>query len=451
MQHETWASRTTFLFAMVGASVGLGNLWRFPYIAGENGGGAFVLVYLGFILVIGVPLVMAELALGRRGHRNPVFTLNSICDEESRPRFWSVIGWFSILSPLVAITFYSVIAGWSLYYMLRAATGAFNGIDGAQAGALFDQLLASPGTLIALHTVYLVTTIVVVGRGIQKGIELASKILMPALFVLLLVLAIYACIVGDFVAGWRFLFNPDFSRLTPTSILVALGQSLFSISVGTGAIITYGAYLKRGISVKNAAWTLGIADTVAALLAGLAIFPIVFAAGLDAAEGPGLMFVTLPIALGSMPGGQFVATLFFALVFFAAFTSSFAMLEPFVSWLTEKTGWRRFPVTVATGTITWLAGLASVFSFNLLAEFKPLSMFGFFADKTLFSISEFLVSNLMLPLNALMIALFVGWAVNAGRMHQEMDLSGRLGIELWKISVRYLAPVAIAAIFLFNL
>ena len=186
---------------MVGASVGLGNLWRFPYIAGENGGGAFVLVYLGFILVIGVPLVMAELAIGRRGHQNPVSTISSVCREESRPRYWQAIGWFSILSPLVAMTFYSVIAGWSLYYLLRAATGAFNGINGEQAGSLYAGLLASPGTLIALHTVYLVSQVLVVGRGIRRGIELASRILMPALFVLLIVLAIYACIVGDAAAA----------------------------------------------------------------------------------------------------------------------------------------------------------------------------------------------------------------------------------------------------------
>jgi NSS family neurotransmitter:Na+ symporter len=437
--------------AMVGASVGLGNLWRFPYIAGENGGGAFVLIYMGFILIIGVPLVMAELALGRRGHRNPVFTIGLISREESKPRFWQAIGWFSILSPLLAMTFYSVIAGWSLYYLLRAATGAFTGINGAQAGALYDNLLASPSTLIVLHSVYLAAQILVIGRGIRRGIELASKILMPVLFLLLVVLAIYACIVGDAAAGWRFLFNPDFSRLTPAGALMALGQALFSISVGTGAIITYGAYLKREISVKSAAWTLGIADTGAALLAGLAIFPIVFAAGLDAAEGPGLMFVTLPIALGAMPGGQFVATLFFALVFFAAFTSSLAMLEPFVSWLTEKTGWRRMPVSLATGASTWLVGLASVFSFNLLADFKPLSMFGFFTDKTVFSIFDFFVSNLMLPINALMIALYAGWVLASDRMHSEMDLKGAMDIAIWTVAVRYLAPVAIAAVFLFNL
>lgn len=450
-RREQWSSRTAFLLAVTGASVGLGNLWRFPYVAGENGGGAFVLVYLVFILVIGIPLVMAELAMGKRAARNPVSTLKLICEEEGKPRFWHSIGWFSILAPLLATTFYSVIAGWSLYYLFKALTNAFSGISGEGAEQLFGTLLTDPATLTILHTLYLAGAILVVGRGIRHGIERITKIMMPLLYLLLIGLAIYASLAGDAAAGWHFLFSPDFSKLTGQSVLMALGQALFSISVGTGALLTYGSYLSGNISVPKAAWTIGLVDTSTALLAGLAIFPIVFASGLAPTEGPGLMFVTLPIALGNMAGGPLLSVLFFALVFFAAFTSSLAMLEPFVAWLTEHKGYNRFKVACGTGLGVWLVGLCSLFSFNLLQDFKPLSMIPLFQERTIFSIIDFMVSNLMLPINALLIALFVGWALSSESMLNQIGLSRPRDTRIWLAAARYLAPTALFMVFIFNL
>jgi NSS family neurotransmitter:Na+ symporter len=450
-QREHWSSRTAFLLAITGASVGLGNLWRFPYIAGENGGGAFVLIYLMFILVIGVPLVMAELALGRRGGRNPVATIALICAEQGRGRSWQAIGWFSILAPLLAATFYSVIAGWSLYYLVESLGFGLIGLDAGQAGQLFDALLADPGLLVLFHSLYLAGVVFVVGRGIRHGIETVTKIMMPALFLLLVFLAIYANVVGEARTGWRFLFNPDFSALTGEAVLMALGQALFSISVGTGAILTYGSYLTGSISIPVAAWTLGLVDTLTALLAGLAIFPILFAAGMHPAEGPGLMFVTLPIALGNMPGGAFLSILFFLLLFLAAFTSSLAMLEPFVSWVTENRGVRRFKATFTTGLCIWLVGLSTVLSFNILKDFKPLDRLPLFEGRTVFSIIDFTVSNLMLPINALLITLFAGWALSRSFMWQQMGLTGAGSRRLWTATTRFLAPAALAAVFLSNL
>lgn len=450
VKREHWSSRTTFLLAITGASVGLGNLWRFPYIAGENGGGAFVLLYLIFILVIGIPLVMAELTMGKRGNRNPVSTLGLICREERKPRFWHSIGWFSILAPLLATTFYSVIAGWSLYYLFKALTNTFSGMSAAQADQLFSQLLATPSTLMLLHSCYLATAVYVVGRGIRRGIEQVTKVMMPLLFLLLLCLAAYANLAGDAAAGWRFLFYPDFSALTGQVVLMALGQALFSISVGTGALITYGSYLAQEISIPKAAWTIGLVDTGTALLAGLAIFPIVFASGLTPTEGPGLMFVTLPIALGNIPGGPVLSLLFFALVFLAAFTSSLAMLEPFVSWLTEQKGFDRFNVALGVGCGVWLVGLGALFSFNLLADFRPLSMLPLFQDRNIFSIIDFIVSNLMLPINALLIALFAGWVMNTDRLLEQMELTGAIAPRIWTIATRYLAPLALLSVFIFN-
>lgn len=450
-EREHWSSRLAFLLAITGASVGLGNLWRFPYMAGANGGGAFVLIYLAFILVLGVPLIMAELALGRHGGRNPVATLSAVCRERGCHRGWQAIGWFSVLAPPLATTFYSVIAGWSLYYLFQALTLGLTGLDAPAASALFDGLLASPALLVVFHTLYLGGAVIVVGRGIRRGIEGVTKVMMPVLFALLLLLAVYANLVGEARLAWDFLFRPDFSALTGQIVLMALGQALFSISVGTGAILTYGSYLSGKVSIPGTAWTLGLVNTLTALLAGLAIFPILFAAGVDPAEGPGLMFIALPIALGNMPGGALLGILFFLLLFFAAFTSTLAMLEPFISWITENRGVRRMRASVVTGLCIWAFSLTTVFSFNLLKDFTPLDFLPWFEGRTMFSIIDFLVSNLVLPVNALMIALFAGWALGQSWVLDQIGLQGPAGRRLWLLTTRYLAPAALAMVFVSNL
>ena len=451
MKAERWSSRATFLFATIGCAVGLGNLWRFPYIAGENGGGAFVLVYLGFVLMAGIPLIMAELAIARRGRSNPVATTAAISHQESGHRRWQLIGWLSILAPLLGLSFYGVVAGWSLEYLLLAANGRFTGINPGQAAALFDDVLASPGRMLFWFTLVIVSVAAVVGSGVRRGIEAASNVMMPALFILLLGLAGYACSVGDASGAAAFLFKPDFSSLTAQGVLMAFGQCLFSLAVGTGAMLAYGAYLPPETSIPGAAWVIGLSDTAAAILAGMLIFPIVFSSGLDPGEGPGLIFVTLPMAFSEMPGGQIFASLFFLLVFFAAYTSGLGMMEPFVSWLEDRPRWNRRRAAMLTAAVVWFLGLAAVFSFNLWKNFTPLDMIPQMQGRTVFSILDYLVSNLILPINALMIALFAGWAIGSARMRKDIGIQSDLSWALWQFSVRLLAPVAILCMFIANL
>lgn len=448
---QTWSSPVTFLLATISCSVGLGNLWRFPYVAGENGGGAFVLLYLFFVFVVGVPLVMAELTIARRGHASPITTINSVAKEESGSRAWGCIGWMSSLAPLLALSFYAVVGGWSLTYLLEALRGRFVDATQTEAGQLFADTLDSPFSMELAATLMIVGVAFVVGSGLKRGIETCAKIMMPSLAVLLVGLAIYANITGESAQALAFMFEADFSKLGPDAILIALGQSLFSIAVGTGALLAYGAYLPGSISVSAAAWTIALSDTAAAVLAGMLIFPVVFAAGFDAGEGPGLIFVTLPVAFSQMPGSHIIAPLFFLTIFFAAFTSGIGMMEPFVSWAEERSWLTRPRAAAVTGFLVWLLSFAAVFSFNIWKDFTPLDMIPQLAGKTVFSILDYGVSNFMLPLNALLIALFAGWVVSADRLKADMAVTSPAGWLLWRWSIRFVAPIAIGAIFMYNL
>lgn len=449
--HESWSSRSAFLLAAVGAAVGLGNIWRFPYVAGENGGGAFVLIYIAFVLLLGIPIISAELAMGRRGHQSPVVGMSNLARQEGRHPAWQVIGWLSILVPLLGLTYYSVVAGWAVDYVFQAAMGSFRGFDGAQSSAFFGALQASPWRMFLWHSIYIGLTIFVVARGVRKGLERSVKIMMPALFVILLFMVGYALFTADFQAGLDFLFTPDFSKITIPTVLMALGQALFSLAVGVGAMMTYGAYLPQNISLPFAATVIGIVDTLVATLAGLAIFPLVLGYGLDPGEGPGLIFVTLPVAFGQMPGGAMVGTLFFVLLTFAALTSSIGMLEPVVSWLEEHRGFKRPVMALAAGLLAWLVGLAISLSFNLWGDFRPLGAFKFFADKTLFDCMDFLVANMLLPLNAFLIAVFAGWMMSRQSTMQELGLPDGARYKFWRFSLRYVAPLAFVLIFFSSL
>ena len=447
---KIWSSKLTFLFATIGASIGLGNLWRFPYIAGENGGGAFIIVYLAIILLLCVPLIMAELALGRRGGKSPVMTMISLCKEGNHHGLWKCIGWLSVISPVCALCFYAVVAGWSLDYVLHALRGIFVSIAPADAESHFNNLLASPYRLTLWYTLYIAATVWVIGLGVRRGIEAVTVFMMPTLFIMIIILVIYGHIQGAPGRAWQFMFDPDFSSLTWRSLLMALGQALFSVTVGTGALLTYGAYLSRDMSLPGPSWLIATSDTLAALLAGLAIFPIVFASGLDPAGGPGLMFISLPVALGGMPAGHFFSVLFFVLVFFAAFTSSLAMLEPFVSFMEDK-GYQRFTMSVISGSLVWLVGITAVLSFNVIKDFKPLSFIPLYQGKGMFNIIEFTVSNIMLPLTALLIALFAGWVMSAELLREEIGIKNATAFQLWRLLTRYIAPVGVGCVLVFGL
>jgi len=442
---EIWSSRSTFLMAAIGCSVGLGNLWRFPYIAGQNGGSAFIMVYVGFVLILGVPLIMSELAMGREGKLSAVKTMNRFVKKGYHP-IWKIIGWISILVPILGLSYYAVIAGWSVEYTFKAIMGKFRDVDGAGSGAIFEASQDNVFSSILWFSIFLFTTVSIISRGVKNGLEKAVRIMLPALFVILFFLAIYAMITGDAAATVEFLLNPDFSKLTPRAILEALGQALFSLAIGVGALITYGAYLPDDVSLPKSAGVIAMADTLVALLAGFAIFPIVFAYGLEPSEGPGLIFVTLPIAFGQMPGGILFGGLFFILLSFAALSSTIGMLEPIVAWFVDK-GKSRAKMAWTSGMIAWSIGIFMVLSFNVLVEFKPLDFIPLFEGKNLFGIMDFTVANLLIPINALMIGLFAGWAMTNEMAEKQLGFAiGSIEFIIWRISTKYIATFAITLV-----
>jgi NSS family neurotransmitter:Na+ symporter len=453
--HGQWSGRWAFILAATGSAVGLGNIWKFPYIAGENGGGAFVLVYLLCIAVIGIPIMMAEVMLGRRGRRSPINTMRFLAQEEGRSPYWQLMGWGGLLAGTFILSFYSVIAGWAMAYFFRNASGTFGGLTADGVGSIFSSLIGDPERLIAWHTIFMVMTTVVVARGVRGGLEKAVRFLMPALFVLLLVMVGYAINAeyasglehadgsSPFSAGLRFLFNADFSKISGNGVLVALGHAFFTLSLGMGAIMVYGSYLPKNISIAKTSITIAVMDTLVALLAGMAIFPIVFANGLEAASGPGLIFNTLPIVFGHMPGGAFFGSLFFLLLTFAAWTSAISLIEPIVAWLVENRGHTRIYAATASGLVVWLLGIGSVFSFNIWSG-EEHQIFG----KTFFDLLDYLTANIMLPLGGLLIAIFAGWQVKRASCVDELAIGQESAFNLWYTVIRYISPVAVVLVFL---
>jgi NSS family neurotransmitter:Na+ symporter len=439
--HGQWSSRWAFVIAATGSAVGLGNIWRFPYLTGENGGGAFVLIYLACVAVVGIPTLMAETMLGRRGRRSPINTMRFLAADESRHRAWQLVGWMGMLAGFLILSFYSVVAGWTLAYIVESASGTLHGASPEQASAAFDALIASPGRLFIWHSIFMLMSIYVVSQGVQNGLERAVKWLMPALFVLLLVMVGYAMGNGAFAQAIEYLFAPNFSALTPAGVLGAIGQAFFSLSLGMGAIMIYGSYLPSDASIPKTTIIIAIADTAVALLAGMAIFPIVFAFGLEPQGGPGLIFKSLPIAFGQMPGGQIVSTLFFVLLMVAAWTSAISLLEPVTAWLVENVGLKRRNAAWICGLIAWVLGIGALLSLNVWENYQLFNL-------NFFGLMEFVSSNVLLPLGGLLIAIFAGWFLSRNSSVDEMGMSDSLGYRSWRFLVRYVTPVGIALVFL---
>jgi NSS family neurotransmitter:Na+ symporter len=439
--HGEWSNRWIFILAATGSAVGLGNIWKFPYITGENGGGAFVLVYLLCIAAIGIPIMMAEVLLGRRGRQSPINTMYVLAKEAGHPPTWSLLGWSGVVAGFLILSYYSVIAGWALAYVLNAGSGAFTGLPAAAIQDIFSNLVANPGQLIFWHTLFMLMTMVVVARGVKRGLEKAVRLLMPALFVLLLIMVGYAINSGQFVHGFNFLFTPDFSKISAEGVLIAMGHAFFTLSLGMGAIMIYGSYMPHDASIAKTSIIVAIADTIVALLAGLAIFPIVFANNLEPGSGPGLIFQTLPIAFGQMPGGSFFGTVFFVLLVFAAWSSAISLIEPAVAWLVENRRWSRIKASVVSGVATWAVGLGTVLSFNAWSGY---TLWG----KTFFDLLDFLTANIMLPLGGLFIAIFAAWIMKKASTAEELALGEGTAFQLWRFLVRFVTPVAVIIVFL---
>jgi len=439
--HGVWSSRWVFILAATGSAVGLGNIWKFPYITGENGGGAFVLIYLLCIAAIGIPIMMAEVLMGRRGRSTPINSLKNLCAEANAHPAWQIVGWSGMLAGFLILSYYSVIAGWALSFIVDSLSGTFDGATAEAVGQNFSNLLASPLTLVFWHTLFILMTMMVVARGVRNGLEKAVRFLMPSLFILLLVMVGYAMSMGEFMRSVEFLFRPDFSKITANGVLIAMGHAFFTLSLGMGAIMIYGAYLPKGASIAKTSIIIALADTLVALLAGLAIFPIVFSNGLAPGAGPGLIFQTLPIAFGQMPGGIIFGALFFILLSFAAWTSAISLIEPAVTWLVENKNMSRDRACVVAGGITWLVGLGTVLSFNLGSEVKLF-------DKTFFDLLDYLTANIMLPLGGLAMAIFVIWVMPKQAVVDELNIGQRTGFKSWFLLVKFVTPIAVIIVFL---
>mgnify|MGYP001815025404 CR=1 FL=1 len=445
-KHENWSSRFTFLMAAVGAAVGLGNIWKFPYVTGQNGGSAFVLVYLLAVAFVALPILIAEIAIGRWGRQSPPNAMVNVAHSQGRSGAWSVIGWFGMLAAYLIATYYSVIAGWSVVYIFKNGGGNFTGQDAATVSAEFDALLASPTQLALWHGIFMLICALILMRGLQKGIESTVKILMPTLFFLLLLMVGYGVVKGDMAGALHFMFDFDLSAINGRVILVAVGQAFFSIGVAMGLMMGFGAYLPREISIARSAIIISFMDTMVAVIAGLAIFPIVFANGLDPAEGPGLIFVSLPIAFGSVTGGLFFGTLFFILLFFAALTSVIGVVEPFIAWWQERFNLKRWQAALFVCFSIFVLGMGTVFSFNLWSEWRPLAAFERYADFGYFEILDYLTANIMMPLCGLLLAIFTGWMVKPEAIREQLNIENETLFRAWFWLLRWVAPVSIALI-----
>lgn len=437
-----WRNRWTFMLATAGSAIGLGNIWKLPYMIGVNGGSAFVLVFIACIFFVGIPLMMTEILLGRRAQKNPLNGMEFLAIEAKSSPYWKLLGGMGMLTGLLILSFYSVIGGWVLNFINEAAKGTFVGIEAAQSTANFNSLLASPLTLLFWHTIFMCLTMGVVAHGVNSGLERANNILIPALFAILLILLGYSMSVGDMQAAYHFMFSLDFSKITPVAVLSALGHAFFSLSLGMGSVMVYGSYLQRNVSIARTTIYIALADTMLGLLVGLAIYALVFANNLAPNAGPGLIFQTLPIAFGHMPWGSLIATLFFMLVAFAAWTSAISLVEPTIAWIVENTSISRKVSATALGFAVWLLGIAVVLSFNDWQHIKIVF------DLNIFETLDKLTSTILLPLGGLLMAIFAGYFMKKDHVQDELNLNNQ-GFKLWRITNNYISPIAIIAVFLY--
>ena len=444
-RHGMWSSRWLFVLAAAGSAVGLGNIWKFPYIAGENGGGAFVLIYLACVAFVGLPIMMAEVLIGREGRQSPINTMRALVQQHHRSPAWVLIGWMGVLAGFLILSYYTVIAGWALYYIFEMASGAMTGASGEVAASTFNDFLADPWQLLFWQTLFMAGTVFIVARGVIKGLETAIRWFMPLLFVLLFVLLGYAVTTEGFQQGWDFMFAFNWETVSGDTVLIAMGQAFFTLSLGMGAIMAYGAYVPSSASIGSTVAIIAGLDTLVAVAAGLAIFPIVFANGLEPGQGPGLMFVTIPLAFGQMPLGALFGTLFFVLVSFAAITSAISISEPALAYLVETYNAKRSRVAISLGVISWIIGIGTVLSFNLWADVHIVG------ERTFFDFVDHVSQNIMLPLGGMLIALFAAWGLPKTVVGSQLGLQKPWVNVVWKLLCGVVAPLGVAVVFVATL
>ena len=441
---KIWKGNWTFILAAAGSAVGLGNIWKFPYMAGENGGGAFVIIYLACIVLIGFPVMMSEIFLGKYGRSSPVYTMKKFVSLKGISSYWVLLGWFGALAGLMILSYYSVFAGISLAYIFSPIPA--DSLNPSQYSVdFFAQFQSSPMRMIFWHSLFLILTCFIVAKGVVDGIGATIKIIMPTLFFLIILLSIYSSLTGEIGKAISFLFMPDFSKISSSVIISAMGQAFFTLSLGMGAIMAYGAYIPEEQNLTKTVSLIIFLDTFVAIIAGIIIFPIVFAnPELTPTAGPSLFFETLPVAFFGIPFSFFASALFFILVSLAALSSSVSLIEPSTAWMEDRFKISRtFAVTVL-GSIAWLLGLGSLFSFNLIADFQIFSM-------SFLEFMDFLTNSIMLPLGGLFIALLVGWILSENFVKEEMKIKNELYWKIWINLTKYVAPILIGLVFIFAL
>ncbi len=443
---DAWSSATAFYISAVGAAVGLGSIWRFPYLAGTSGGGAFILIFTLALLLIAVPLLVAEFAIGRQARCNAPRAAGVVAEQSGLSRRWRAIGVLGSVAAFWIASYYTVIAGWVLAYAWKCARGLLEHQSHAAVAALRQAFLADPVQMATWHLAFLGGVALVSARGVNRGIELANRIRAPALLILLCILVGYSLQVGDVRRGLEFAFGLHWAQVTPQVVLAAIGQAFFATGVGMAMMIAYGQYVSAGTSLLRSALIVAGSILLVSLLASLLVFPLVFRYGMNPAQGITLVFDVLPTVFAEMPGGRLLGTLFFVLLVFAAFTPTIAILEPIIAWLIERWRMPRGIAVFATAAAAWLLGLASMLSFNLWSTLYPLVFIRRYSSKTVFDISDDIASNMLLPVGALLTSVFVGWLVARPIVATQMAESGALARKLCVALLRYLCPVAIAIV-----
>ncbi|WP_101759813.1 sodium-dependent transporter [Oceanicoccus sp. KOV_DT_Chl] len=439
-----WRRSWSFVAATIGATLGLGNLWKFSYLAGENGGAAFVLAYLVCTLLVAMPIMVAEVVLGSRGRANTVTAMESLSLEAGVSRGWQIIGWLGPIAALLVLSYYAVIAGWSFAYVGKLVTGEFIAGSAQLAGDSFNQLLASPLVLMQWQSLYLILLLFIAIAGVRKGLGGVARFLVPLLFILLIALVIYSYQVGDFYAAVDFLFATDFSVMTAQLWLKALGHAFFTLTIGVGAMMTYGAYVPDKRSITRMVGIAVTVDVLVSLLAGLAIFPLVFSLNMAPAMGPGLMFVAMPYGFGNMLYGNYFGGLFFLMVSLTAIVSGVALLEPAIVWLSERFGWWRPAAAVVVTLLVWSLGLVTIFSFSALQHIQLLGL-------SVFGLLDFLTANILLPVGGCLIAFFVGWRMRIEVLRDELYVESDKVFALWYWLLRYIAAPSVLLVFVWTL
>ncbi|MCG6975472.1 MAG: sodium-dependent transporter [Acidiferrobacterales bacterium] len=434
-----WSSELVFVLAVSGAAVGLNNVWQFPSLVAQNGGGAFLLIYFAALLIVGVPLLMTEIVIGRRGEYSPIGSINRLVMEDAAHPAWQGLGWLVTITGFLIFTYLSVVGSWMLAYAVRASVGAFDGLSQDSVVGLFFALAGDPEKQLFWHATFVGATMLIAARGISDGLEPLVKWGVPIVMGSLTLLAIYSAIFGDFMRAVIMLFEPDKSFLTIRSVLIAVGHVLFSLGLGVGAVMAYGAHVRSRVSTGRSALLIAAIDSCAGILAGLFVLSLIYGSGQELSSGPLLLFQSIPYALARLPGGNAVGPIFFLTIALAALLSAVALVEPTISWLRERRGVRRSQAVLTTGLAGWVLGVVSILSFSYWSF--SFTVLGLEKKLGVFDILQLLTANLLLPAGGILAAVFVGWVLNRTITKKELGMSGPLVFPLWLRAVRVVVPV----------